>query len=435
MNKLLSVKTILSYILCGAVSAGAIVYCRPSSPCRDVSAKTIAEIQEERQENEKKISEYEDQMKLLEDDEEKQIEYQEALSGQISLMQENITLMNGELDKLNEEIIFTEENIKSLDQEITDKQNEVDESIESFKRRLCAMYMSSNDDMLSVILGSTNFYDLVTRVQLVNRMAEYNDQLIDSVLEDIDGLEKAKADLQTEKNTLDSRLREQEEKKAAKDEELAQLSQKMMKTDEMLEKIRLEQEQLQKSKEDIQKINEELEREEKAIQEEIRRQAEEAQRRYEEEMKKRLELGQPSESGFLWPAPGFFYISSFYGPRWGTDHNGIDVGDSGISGGTAVAARSGIVAYVCNECTHDYGKEDSCGCGGGYGNYVIISHDGTYSTLYGHLAYASVQTGDYVEQGQPIGLIGSTGWSTGPHLHFEVRVDGVPVDPIDYVSP
>ena len=76
-----------------------------------------------------------------------------------------------------------------------------------------------------------------------------------------------------------------------------------------------------------------------------------------------------------------------------------------------------------------------CGCGGGYGNYVIISHDGTYSTLYGHLASAAVSVGQYVNQGDVIGYIGSTGWSTGAHLHFEVRVNGSACDPLGYVSP
>ena len=101
----------------------------------------------------------------------------------------------------------------------------------------------------------------------------------------------------------------------------------------------------------------------------------------------------------------------------------------------ACAAKAGTVIAVNNSCSHNYAKNSSCGCGGGYGNYVIISHDGTYSTLYGHLSSAAVSVGQYVEQGQVIGYIGSTGWSTGAHLHFEVRVNGVANDPLGYVSP
>ncbi|MDE6092008.1 MAG: M23 family metallopeptidase, partial [Ruminococcus sp.] len=143
----------------------------------------------------------------------------------------------------------------------------------------------------------------------------------------------------------------------------------------------------------------------------------------------------PSSSGFTWPTPGFYYVSSPFAPRWGTTHKGIDIGDAGIMGGSICASKAGTVTYVSNSCTHNYAKTSSCGCGGGYGNYVIIQHDGTYSTLYGHMTSASVSVGDYVQQGQIIGTVGSTGFSTGAHLHFEVRVNGTPNNPLDYVNP
>ncbi|MDE7098137.1 MAG: peptidoglycan DD-metalloendopeptidase family protein, partial [Ruminococcus sp.] len=142
-----------------------------------------------------------------------------------------------------------------------------------------------------------------------------------------------------------------------------------------------------------------------------------------------------NESGFIWPAPKFSYISSYFGYRWGTTHKGIDIGDAGIMGGSAVASQSGIVITVNNSCTHNYAKSSSCGCGGGYGNYVVISHDGTYSTLYGHLTSAAVSVGDYVNQNDVIGYIGCTGFSTGAHLHFEVWENGVKQNPLNYVSP
>ena len=74
-----------------------------------------------------------------------------------------------------------------------------------------------------------------------------------------------------------------------------------------------------------------------------------------------------------------------------------------------------------------------CGCGGGYGNYVIIQHDGTYSTVYGHMQSLAVSEGDYVSAGQTIGYVGTTGFSTGYHLHFEIRVNGSRVDPMNYL--
>ncbi|MBP3309501.1 MAG: M23 family metallopeptidase, partial [Ruminococcus sp.] len=142
----------------------------------------------------------------------------------------------------------------------------------------------------------------------------------------------------------------------------------------------------------------------------------------------------PSGGGFMWPCPGFYYISSYYGYRWGRNHNGIDVGDAGIHGGAAVASKSGTVIYVANSCTHDYPKSTvGCGCGGNYGNYVLIQHDSTYTTIYAHLASVAVSVGDTVQQGQVIGYIGSTGWSTGDHLHFEIRAHGYAQDPMAYL--
>ena len=118
-------------------------------------------------------------------------------------------------------------------------------------------------------------------------------------------------------------------------------------------------------------------------------------------------------------------ITSGYGPRSLDNHKGVDItsgGSGSIMGRQIVAVADGIVASVNNSCTHNYGKSGSCGCGGGYGNYVVILHsDGTYATLYGHMSSAVVQVGQSVTQGQTIGYGGTTGWSTGPHLHFEVH--------------
>ena len=247
---------------------------------------------------------------------------------------------------------------------------------------------------------------------------------------------------------------------------MASLNDKMSQTQDEINRIAMEQQTLELDKAELQDYIDQLDAEEAEIQAEIARQAAAAQAAYEAEQARLAQeraaaeaaaaqqaaqqgdtsytpvvtsepayIPAPSASGFSWPAPGFCYISSGYGYRWGTTHRGIDVGDAGIMGGRCCAAKAGTVIAVNNSCSHNYAKNSSCGCGGGYGNYVIISHDGTYSTLYGHLSSAAVSVGQYVEQGQVIGYIGSTGWSTGAHLHFEVRVNGVANDPLGYVSP
>lgn len=128
-----------------------------------------------------------------------------------------------------------------------------------------------------------------------------------------------------------------------------------------------------------------------------------------------------SSAGFIWPVSFTHNITSPYGARWGTFHYGIDISDSGAYGQSILAAASGTVTWA--------GYDNS-----GYGNYVIIDHGNGYSTVYGHCSSLSVTTGQTVTQGQVIAAIGSTGDSTGPHLHFEVRQGSERLNPSNFVS-
>ena len=122
-----------------------------------------------------------------------------------------------------------------------------------------------------------------------------------------------------------------------------------------------------------------------------------------------------SSSGLIWPVSG--PITSPFGWRWGRMHQGIDIG---VPSGTPIkAAASGTILY--------------CGWEEGYGNLVVIDHGGNIATAYGHQSSIAVTCGQHVDQGQTIGYVGCTGHCTGPHLHFEVRVDGNPVDPMGYL--
>ena len=113
-------------------------------------------------------------------------------------------------------------------------------------------------------------------------------------------------------------------------------------------------------------------------------------------------------------------------------HYGIDIAGGGIGGTSIYAAQSGRVIKVSNTCTHNFSKNYRDGCGGGYGNYIIIDHGGGMSTLYAHCGSVNVSNGQFVNKGDVIGTVGSTGWSTGYHLHFEVRKNGKAVNPFDY---
>jgi murein DD-endopeptidase MepM/ murein hydrolase activator NlpD len=122
-----------------------------------------------------------------------------------------------------------------------------------------------------------------------------------------------------------------------------------------------------------------------------------------------------SATGFMWPLNGA--ITSYYGPRWGSMHTGIDI--DGTTGQPIVASKDGVVSMAAPFS--------------GYGNAVIIDHGGGIQTLYGHLSAFAVSAGQTVSQGQVVGNVGCTGSCTGDHLHFEVRVNGSPVDPLNYL--
>ena len=123
----------------------------------------------------------------------------------------------------------------------------------------------------------------------------------------------------------------------------------------------------------------------------------------------------PSAAGLIWPVSG--PITSPFGWRWGRMHQGIDIG---VPMGTPIrAAAAGTIIY--------------CGWESGYGNLTVIDHGGNLATAYGHQSSIAVACGQQVAQGQVIGYVGCTGHCTGPHLHFEVRIGGAPVDPMGYL--
>lgn len=137
--------------------------------------------------------------------------------------------------------------------------------------------------------------------------------------------------------------------------------------------------------------------------------------------KKRANTGTGVSSGSLmWPVPSLHTITTYFTWRWGSFHYGIDISGSGAYGRTIVAADGGVV--------------EAAGWDGGYGNRVIIRHNSTVSTLYGHCSKILVEAGQTVSKGQAIAKVGSTGNSTGPHCHFEVIKNGTKVNPLQYVN-
>ena len=146
--------------------------------------------------------------------------------------------------------------------------------------------------------------------------------------------------------------------------------------------------------------------------------------------------GKASVSGndtFVWPIdPDQYTVTSEFGPRSLDNHKGMDFG--AVKGTPVYSSCSGTVVQTYTQCTHNYAKNASCGCGGGYGNHIVIDSGNGVGIIYGHLTDVLVNVGDEVQQGEQIGTVGSTGWSTGDHLHFEfITNDITGVDSKDYI--
>lgn len=443
-----------------------------------VSAKTLAELQDEREANEAKIEEKQKELDSLSDDIAEKEEYQQTLQEKIALQQDNLDIVTEELSRINDSLAETEAAISDTEDEITVMEADIEIGLDEFKARLLAMYVQGNDSLASALVGATDFYDLLSKYELMSRIANHDNNLVNDLKDKLEACNEKKAELEEEKTTLSTQQAEQQSKKEEFTSAILDLQNTYAETDEAKEQMEREQAALNDDVADLESQNEALDEEEASIKAAIaeqKKKEEEAAKKKEAEaaaaaaaaakktttttsssknssstktetVKSTTEAQEEetesttteaadtnySSGGWTWPNPSCYTISSGYGYRWGSLHAGIDIA-GGNSGTAVVAAKGGTVIRAVSGCSHNYPKSSSCGCGGGYGNYVIISHDGTYSTVYGHMASINVSVGDYVSAGQTIGYVGSTGFSTGYHLHFEIRVNGSAVNPMNYL--
>ena len=271
--------------------------------------------------------------------------------------------------------------------------------------RLIQIYKEDSPDVVTVVLEADGFADLLERTEFLQRTSAQDARIISRVRE-------AKAETQATAERLD-RLEKRAEKLAEAIEaevvEVAAVKGELIDRRESYASARAEKSQLlvntRASRAELEDHVASLEREQAAVLARLRGPAANG-------------IAGPirqGSGGLIWPANGS--ISSGFGMRWGRLHAGIDIP---LPEGTGLrAAASGTVAIA--------------GWTGGYGNYTCIQHGGSLSTCYGHQSSISVSVGQSVSQGQVIGASGNTGHSTGPHLHFEVRVYGSPVDPLGYL--
>ena len=215
----------MAFIVSAAVSAGAVMS-RPNY-INNAFARTIDEIQQEREANTQKIADLEQKLGTLAQNKADEQKYQEMLSQQMAAISENIALLTAEIEQLSENISSAQEKIAQTDVQITEQQKAIDEKIGAFKKRLCDMYVSSTDNFASVLVGTSSFYDMISRVEMLNRAADYDQKLIDDILDEIDSMEALKNELAQQKVQLEESVRQQEESAAEKNAEIQMLGEKM----------------------------------------------------------------------------------------------------------------------------------------------------------------------------------------------------------------
>ncbi|HHV64874.1 MAG TPA: peptidoglycan DD-metalloendopeptidase family protein [Peptococcaceae bacterium] len=313
---------------------------------------------------------------------------------QIMQLTQQISAAEKDLEKKEKAYAEAQENVRIIKEVVEQKQKELEGRQETLRKRVRAIYEDGQVSYLEVLFQSTDISDFLSRVEYLSCLVE-NDQAI-------------LADIRRQKQELDDKQ--------------VQLIAKM----EEAEKLRNEAEALKqylastKAKKEIALAENKKDQEELLIQiEKLEKDAKELEGKIRELQKQNKGI---NGSITVWPTPGYQYITSTFGyrihpiTRKQSLHTGIDIGAPNRA--KIVAAGNGIVIFS--------------GWYGAYGNAVIIDHGNGLSTLYGHMSSRAVSYGQEVVPGQVIGYVGSTGWSTGPHLHFEVRKDGVPTSPLAY---
>lgn len=367
-------------------------------------AEDIDSLQSQLNELEEKNKKYEDELKKTQDDINKKEDYIDTLVEKIGLLGEKIGLTNESIDELNESIEEKQNDIDLANENI-------DESIDVLCERLKIVYMAGNASDLEIILGAKDFSDFIDKTLLVKKLSDYDKNLINDLNQNLDKISDQKSLLEDDKQKLE----EQEESLQSDLDDLNDL------LDENKEAL----DELYKANGDAEDAIKQAELESKEINDKITQ--------YYKDLAQSSSLTSDSitvsKTGYTWPCPGNYTLTSLWNEDRSTyNHGAIDIGAG--YGSQVVAAYDGTVIDVFNGCSHNWGKSSSCGCGGGYGNYVMIDHGNGKMTIYGHLTTATAEIGEKVKTGQTIGFVGSTGNSTGPHLHFECRLGGVKYNPM-----
>ena len=385
---------VLASLLCALMLVTAI-----PSPAGAVTQADIDALKSDAGGLAKQKKELKEKINALSDDISNNLKKKELLDSQISILSSEISNVEAQIGTYASLITQTEA-------ELLDAQQREEAQYELFCRRVRDMEERGTVSYWSVLFKATSFTDLLGRLDIVNEIMDADQKVIDD-------LQALQVEIGEKKVSLEEQKTQSE---AAKTELLAK------KTELNVQRERANKlvQQLRASKAEVQEDMDDLSAEEAAVQAQIVK----LSKRLAEEQAAKGQASNTALGGYIWPVNSRRITSTFGGRAspggiGSTNHKGLDIGGVGYNS-QVFAAKAGTVIVS------QYSR--------GYGNYVVVSHGSGNTTLYAHMSSRKVSVGQYVKQGAVLGITGSTGNSTGPHLHFEITENGVRINPQKYLK-
>ncbi len=383
----------------------------------------------------KDVSSAKDKKSALEQEKKKTEEAIKSLQGKKSSTENYVKELDSKINELQSQVTKLEDNISDKQKNIEETAEKLDEAqkteekqYSSMKMRIKYMYEKGDSSYLNLLMESKSLSELLNRAEYVSKISAYDRKMLDQYVATKETIAENKKKLETEKAELQDMKSQTEAKQDSvqlilneKNKELqnvnAQISEKSAQAKAYEDDINAQEAKIAQMEAEIKKKEEEAA---------AKAAAEAAAKKAAGNQASNNSTSTSSGNSTLrWPCPSSSRITSGFGSRTSptegasSNHKGIDI--SASTGSNIVAAAGGTVSIA----TYSYSA----------GNYIMINHGNGLSTVYMHCSQLLVSAGDTVKAGQTIAKVGSTGYSTGPHLHFGVRKNGSYVNPSNYVSP
>lgn len=407
---------LLAIVLLGSLVSGALIIMVNAASSKEIEQDLIA----------------------LREEQAKLKEQSDALQSQINENQQQTQTLVSRKADIDQQMEVSRQTIENLNAQIqqyslliAQKQDELDASVaeeqalqQQYKTRLRAMEETGSVSYWSILFKASSFSDLLDRVDMIREIAKSDQLMLEKLAAASEKIESERAGLETQLAGLETAKQELAEQQSALEAQRAESDMLILQMTAEFAALSDEYDAAEAAKDEL------LEQIKKTETEYFNAlSAEEAARLAALNAQNNNKVpasgsGASSESGFLYPLPYAVEITSPFGMR----HNPV-TGQYSSHSGVDFGAGQGTSIYACKS-----GTVTVAGYAEAWGYYVTINHGDGYSTLYAHMTNYTVSTGDYVAQGDVIGYVGSTGWSTGPHLHLSVLYNGAYVNPMNYVS-